>query len=176
MSTTQRPVSNRSTSLRYQKSVVNKRLRTRPVSSLCHTSGIRPFTNPSLPGPSTLDTIGAPTAKKSSPSPPPPTAEETQSAYLQQLAEVPELEPYGPVLHSSAKPVQLTESETEYQVSCVKHIFKEHVVFQVNYIYILRHVRANSHCCHISSMYRIPYQTPSSSRCLSSCSRLQILV
>jgi hypothetical protein len=36
------------------------------------------------------------------------------------------------VLNSSAKPAQLTESETEYQVSCVKHIFAEHVVFQFN--------------------------------------------
>lgn len=57
---------------------------------------------------------------------------ETQSAYQQQLAEVPELSSYGPVLNSSAKPAQLTENETEYQVSCVKHIFKEHIVFQVS--------------------------------------------
>ncbi|KAI6031337.1 coatomer subunit gamma [Pisolithus microcarpus] len=57
---------------------------------------------------------------------------DTQSAYLQQLAEVPELTEYGPVLNSSAKPAQLTESETEYQVACVKHIFKEHIVFQFN--------------------------------------------
>ncbi|KAI0068048.1 coatomer subunit gamma [Artomyces pyxidatus] len=82
--------------------------------------------------PSTLDTIGAPISKKSSPTPPPPTAEETRSAYAQQLSEVPELASYGPVLNSSAKPVQLTESETEYQVSCVKHIFREHIVFQFN--------------------------------------------
>lgn len=82
--------------------------------------------------PSTLDTIGAPVAKNLSPSPQPPTAEETHSIYLQQLADVPELSSYGPVLNSSAKPVQLTESETEYQVSCVKHIFKEHIVFQFN--------------------------------------------
>lgn len=45
---------------------------------------------------------------------------------------MPEFANYGPVLSSSTKPVQLTESETEYQVSCVKHIFKEHVVFQFN--------------------------------------------
>ncbi|ETW86850.1 hypothetical protein HETIRDRAFT_468518 [Heterobasidion irregulare TC 32-1] len=82
--------------------------------------------------PSTLDTIGAPVARNLSPSPQPPTAEETHSIYLQQLAGVPELSSYGPVLNSSAKPVQLTESETEYQVSCVKHIFKEHIVFQFN--------------------------------------------
>ena len=55
---------------------------------------------------------------------------ETQSAYIQQLNEVPELAMYGEVLGSS-KSAQLTESETEYQVSCVKHIFAEHIVFQV---------------------------------------------
>ena len=55
---------------------------------------------------------------------------ETQSAYIQQLNEVPELATYGEVLGSS-KSAQLTESETEYQVSCVKHIFAEHIVFQV---------------------------------------------
>jgi coatomer protein complex subunit gamma len=43
---------------------------------------------------------------------------------------VPELASYGAILNSS-KPVQLTENETEYQVSCVKHIFRERVVFQV---------------------------------------------
>ncbi|KAF9225339.1 Coatomer, gamma subunit [Gyrodon lividus] len=79
--------------------------------------------------PSTLDTIAAPTTRTNA-SPPPPTAAETQSIYAQQLAEVPELADYGPVLNSSAKAVQLTETETEYQVTCVKHIFKEHIVFQ----------------------------------------------
>ncbi|TFY82850.1 hypothetical protein EWM64_g1156 [Hericium alpestre] len=82
--------------------------------------------------PSTLDTIGAPSVQKKSATPPPPTAEETRSAYAQQLADVPELSSYGPVLNSSAKPAQLTESETEYQVTCVKHVFQEHVVFQFN--------------------------------------------
>ncbi|KAG6879445.1 hypothetical protein C0992_002576 [Termitomyces sp. T32_za158] len=81
--------------------------------------------------PSTLETIGVPTAKKTSDSPPPPTAAEKQSAYAQQLAEVPEFASYGPV-HNSTKATELTESETEYQVSCVKHIFAEHVVFQFN--------------------------------------------
>lgn len=64
-------------------------------------------------------------------SPPPPTAAQTQSTYAQQLTEVVELADYGPVINSSAKPAQLTETETEYQVTCVKHIFKEHIVFQV---------------------------------------------
>lgn len=61
-----------------------------------------------------------------------PSATETQSAYAKQLSEVPELAEYGSVLKSSSKPVELTERETEYVVSCVKHIFAEHVVFQFN--------------------------------------------
>ncbi|KII93952.1 hypothetical protein PLICRDRAFT_153163 [Plicaturopsis crispa FD-325 SS-3] len=82
--------------------------------------------------PSTLDTIGVPASKKASATPPPPSAAETASAYAQQLADVPELSSYGPVLNSSLKPTQLTETETEYQVTCVKHIFAEHIVFQFN--------------------------------------------
>ena len=81
-------------------------------------------------GPSSLDTIGAPVARTITPAPAPQTAEETQSAFVQQLAQVPELAPYGAVVNSS-KSVQLTEKETEYQVSCVKHVFREHIVFQV---------------------------------------------
>ncbi|GAA6031128.1 hypothetical protein JCM8097_004017 [Rhodosporidiobolus ruineniae] len=61
-----------------------------------------------------------------------PSASEQQSAYAQQLAEVPEFASYGQVLKSSAKPVELTERETEYVVSAVKHIFPGHVVFQFN--------------------------------------------
>ncbi|TNY19491.1 coatomer subunit gamma [Rhodotorula diobovata] len=61
-----------------------------------------------------------------------PSASETQSAYAKQLAEVPEFADYGTVLKSSAKPIELTERETEYVVSAVKHIFSEHVVFQFN--------------------------------------------
>ncbi|KAI3622242.1 coatomer subunit gamma [Moniliophthora roreri] len=82
--------------------------------------------------PSTLETIGVPASTKKSDSPPPPTAAERQSAYVQQLAEVPEFASYGPALNSSATPAQLTEAETEYQVTCVKHVFKEHIVFQYN--------------------------------------------
>ena len=54
------------------------------------------------------------------------------SAYAEQLAAVPDLASYGPVLQSTRKPVPLTESETEYVVTAVKHVFKEHVVFQFN--------------------------------------------
>ncbi|TEB38650.1 coatomer subunit gamma [Coprinellus micaceus] len=83
--------------------------------------------------PSSLDTIGAPVAKSTSPAPQAPTAAEKQSAYVQQLAEVPEFASYGAVINSTATPAQLTESETEYQVTCVKHIFKEHIVFQASF-------------------------------------------
>ncbi|KAJ7611001.1 adaptin N terminal region-domain-containing protein [Roridomyces roridus] len=82
--------------------------------------------------PSTLDTIGVPAKAAAVAAPPPPSAAETQSAYAEQIAAVPAFASYGAVLNSSAKPAQLTESETEYQVTCVKHIFKEHVVFQFN--------------------------------------------
>ncbi|KAF8593968.1 coatomer subunit gamma [Ceratobasidium sp. AG-I] len=83
--------------------------------------------------PSTLDaSLSLNSSKPSAPVVAAPTAAETQSAYAEQLAGVPELATYGPVLGSSAKPVQLTESETEYVVGCVKHLYKEHVVFQFN--------------------------------------------
>lgn len=83
-----------------------------------------------------MDTISAPVSKitDSVAAAPPPTAAETQSAYAAQLAAVPELASYGTVFNSSAKPVPLTESETEYLVTCVKHLFKEHVVFQVRMV------------------------------------------
>eukprot|EP01130_Rhizamoeba_saxonica_P002326 TRINITY_DN12152_c0_g1_i1.p1 TRINITY_DN12152_c0_g1~~TRINITY_DN12152_c0_g1_i1.p1 ORF type:complete len:860 (+),score=186.03 TRINITY_DN12152_c0_g1_i1:42-2621(+) len=45
------------------------------------------------------------------------------------VASVPEFEHLGPIL-SSSKLVELTESETEYVVSCVKHIYQNHLVFQ----------------------------------------------
>lgn len=81
-----------------------------------------------------MDTIGMPAPKKSD-SPPPQTAEEKKSQYAQQLGEVPEFADYGVIFNSSAKVIQLTEAETEYQVSCIKHVFKEHVVFQVTLMF-----------------------------------------
>lgn len=60
-----------------------------------------------------------------------PSPAEAQSTYGTQLSSVPELAGYGEIYKSSAKPQPLTESETEYVVSVVKHIFAEHVVFQV---------------------------------------------
>jgi coatomer subunit gamma len=49
--------------------------------------------------------------------------------YAQELQKIPELAAYGGVLKSSPV-VELTESETEYVVKAIKHVFKEHVVLQ----------------------------------------------
>ena len=49
--------------------------------------------------------------------------------YQQELLKIPEMKAYGSVLKSSSV-VELTETETEYVVSVVKHIFKEHIVLQ----------------------------------------------
>lgn len=49
--------------------------------------------------------------------------------HSQELLKVPELKSYGPVLRSSSS-VELTESETEYVVSVIKHIFKDYIVLQ----------------------------------------------
>ena len=80
-------------------------------------------------------TIKAPSA---GPKPPPKgaaeaaeTAAEESQKYAQQLQKIPELATYGGVLKSSSV-VELTESETEYVVSAVKHIYKDHIVLQFN--------------------------------------------
>ncbi|KAK7862012.1 hypothetical protein R5R35_002151 [Gryllus longicercus] len=55
------------------------------------------------------------------------TREET---YLEKLRAVPELANLSISLFHSSDPVELTESETEYVVRCVKHCFPEHLVLQ----------------------------------------------
>ena len=50
---------------------------------------------------------------------------------LEQLAAIPDFAVLGPLFKSSSTPLQLTESETEYVVNCIKHTFKDHIVFQV---------------------------------------------
>ncbi|PWN48580.1 Coatomer, gamma subunit, partial [Violaceomyces palustris] len=57
---------------------------------------------------------------------------DSQSFYSKQLAEIPQFSEYGPILKSSVKAVELTERETEYVVTAVKHIFAEHIVVQYN--------------------------------------------
>ncbi|KAL9586730.1 MAG: hypothetical protein Q9203_003769 [Teloschistes exilis] len=53
----------------------------------------------------------------------------TAQKHSQSLTQIPELKSHGPLLRSSAA-IELTESETEYVVSVIKHIFKEHIVLQ----------------------------------------------
>jgi coatomer protein complex subunit gamma len=49
--------------------------------------------------------------------------------YAAELQKIPELAAHGGVLKSSDA-VELTESETEYVVTAIKHIFKSHIVLQ----------------------------------------------
>ena len=49
--------------------------------------------------------------------------------YSQQLMAIPEFKEFGAVLKSS-DPIELTESETEYVVSAIKHVFKHNIVLQ----------------------------------------------
>jgi coatomer subunit gamma len=51
--------------------------------------------------------------------------------YEEAFSRIPELRAFGPVLKSSSV-VELTESETEYVVAAVKHVFKQHFVVQYN--------------------------------------------
>jgi len=83
-------------------------------------------------------TATAPTLKapKVGPSKAAPTGAEAAASataqaqkYAQELMQIPEMKEFGSVLKSSPV-VELTESETEYVVAVVKHIFKEHVVLQ----------------------------------------------
>jgi len=57
--------------------------------------------------------------------------ESVSQKYAKAISEVPEFKDFGTVLKSSIKPIELTEKETEYAVSAVKHIFQDHIVLQV---------------------------------------------
>ncbi|KAF0308268.1 Coatomer subunit gamma-2 [Amphibalanus amphitrite] len=52
-----------------------------------------------------------------------------QDVFAEQLSKIPEFQQLGPLFKSS-QPVELTESETEYVVQCIKHVFAHHVVLQ----------------------------------------------
>jgi len=58
----------------------------------------------------------------------PPTATR-QDIYVEKLNAIPQFASFGPLFKSSS-PVELTESETEYVVSCVKHVYANHLVLQ----------------------------------------------
>lgn len=70
--------------------------------------------------------IGEPVAEVAKPKVVAPTR---QTGQLEALAGIPEIAKLGPVYKSSA-PVDITEAEAEYIVSCTKHTFAGHVVFQ----------------------------------------------
>lgn len=53
--------------------------------------------------------------------------------YREQLGAISAFEEFGPLFKSS-KPVSLTESETEYKVTYVKHVYENHCVLQFNMV------------------------------------------
>jgi coatomer protein complex subunit gamma len=52
-----------------------------------------------------------------------------EEANVERLLQIPGIQRLGP-LHKSSAPTQLTESETEYTVSVIKHCFPHHIVLQ----------------------------------------------
>eukprot|EP01105_Mastigella_eilhardi_P005847 TRINITY_DN17549_c0_g1_i1.p1 TRINITY_DN17549_c0_g1~~TRINITY_DN17549_c0_g1_i1.p1 ORF type:complete len:915 (-),score=287.02 TRINITY_DN17549_c0_g1_i1:59-2746(-) len=55
-----------------------------------------------------------------------------QSEVAKAIAAIPQFASLGPMWKTSRVAVQLTEKETEYVVSCVKHVFAEHILLQCN--------------------------------------------
>lgn len=51
--------------------------------------------------------------------------------YAAAIAAIPDFQSYGPLLKSSES-IALTESEMEYVVTAVKHVFRQHIVVQYN--------------------------------------------
>ncbi|KAG4079919.1 hypothetical protein HA402_006231 [Bradysia odoriphaga] len=56
-----------------------------------------------------------------------------EEANAERLSQIPGIQRLGPI-HKSSQSVQLTETETEYTVQCVKHCFGRHMVFQFDCI------------------------------------------
>ncbi|KAH6577516.1 hypothetical protein BASA61_008862 [Batrachochytrium salamandrivorans] len=57
------------------------------------------------------------------------SASDAQSIYITAMSSIPQLSSLGS-LYKTSSPVDLTEAETEYIVTCVKHVFPQHFVFQ----------------------------------------------
>ena len=53
---------------------------------------------------------------------------------IEKLSSIPEFAHLGPIFKSSS-PVDLTESEVEYVVRCIKHVFSHYIVFQVKHFF-----------------------------------------
>ena len=81
-------------------------------------------TTPSLKPPKVDSVKPTPTGAEAAAS-----ASAAAQRYAQELLQIPEMKEFGSVLKSSTV-TELTEAETEYVVSVVKHIFKEHIVLQ----------------------------------------------
>eukprot|EP00742_Colponemidia_sp_Colp-10_P003508 GILJ01003735.1.p1 GENE.GILJ01003735.1~~GILJ01003735.1.p1 ORF type:complete len:905 (-),score=126.81 GILJ01003735.1:163-2877(-) len=58
-------------------------------------------------------------------------AQTQEPEILQKIVSIPQLSHVGKYFHSS-RVAELTESEAEYVVNCVKHVFEQHVVLQFN--------------------------------------------
>ncbi|KAI4461365.1 coatomer subunit gamma [Holotrichia oblita] len=67
----------------------------------------------------------------SSTGPSKPVQASREENYIKELSNVPELQQLGPLFKSSDV-VELTESETEFVVRCIKHSYTKHLVLQFN--------------------------------------------
>lgn len=81
-------------------------------------------TTPSLKPPKTGPSKTAPTGAEAQAS-----AAAAAQKYAQELMSISYMKEFGGLLKSSSV-VELTEAETEYVVTVIKHIFKEHIVLQ----------------------------------------------
>ncbi|KAL7751469.1 coatomer subunit gamma [Sorochytrium milnesiophthora] len=85
------------------------------------TVGVAGLTSPQAPG---------------APRSPGPDA---QQQYARELGEISEFAPFANTLYkSTARPLELTEKELEYTVTCVKHVFTDWIVFQFTCINTLQ--------------------------------------
>lgn len=100
---------------------------------------------------------------------PPKGAVKEQDSYVEKLMSVPQIAQLGAPFHTS-EPVELTESETEYVVKCIKHTYPHHIVFQFECLNTLSdqllekvwvQMEANESFSPVSSTYipcaRLPY-------------------
>lgn len=60
-----------------------------------------------------------------------PNEKTQQDIYAEQLMAIPQFANLGPLFKSSA-PIELTETDTEYNVKCIKHTFSHYIVLQFN--------------------------------------------
>ncbi|KAL3853564.1 hypothetical protein ACJMK2_017098 [Sinanodonta woodiana] len=93
-----------------------------------------------------------------------------QDIYAEQLARIPEFANLGSLFKTST-PVELTESETEYVVRCVKHTFPHYIVFQFDCTNTLNDQVLENASVHLEPSdgfevikhlpcHKLPYDTP----------------